>query len=351
MITPSDAVSFGEPRPAFEEDSQESWLATMEARRREKDQRAATRWISHMLCGDFEAAWKESDAIRARGGFDPHRFWDGELLDGKRVIMRCLHGLGDAIQFLRYAERLTSVAAELVVEVPPALLGLAPCIQGVKRVITWGDSAPPEKVNWDKQIEVMELPYYFRTTLNDLPVAEKYVSVPENVRRFAARTMGSATKPRVGVVWAAGGWNRARSVPFNELARLLAMDGCEFWNLQGGADHDAWNALVSRPALRDAAECGEGVLTLAAVIREMDLIITVDTLAAHLAGAIGQPAWVLLEYAADWRWMRGRNDSPWYPALRLFRQPAENDWQGLVSTVGNELAGYLRSWKMRASER
>jgi hypothetical protein len=304
-----------------------------------------------MLQGNFESAWKESDRIRARGAFDPHRFWDGQRLDGKQVIVRCLHGLGDGIQFLAYARRVRTLAKELAVEVPPALLGLAACIRGIERVVSWGECAPTHPVEWEKQIEVMELPYYFRTTLDDLPIAEKYICVPGEVRTRVAQTMGAPAIPRVGVVWAAGDWNRARSLPFAELARLLAIEGCEFWNLQGGAEHDAWKAVSRRPRLRDAAECGEGILTLAAVIGEMDLVITVDTLAAHLAGAMGKPAWVLLEHAADWRWMRERSDTPWYPTLRLFRQPAQNDWRGLVSAVSDELKDYLRSWKTSSSGR
>lgn len=306
-----------------------------------QDDLAAIRWTIHMLEGDFEAAWKESDAIRARGAFDPHRFWDGEPLDGMRVIVRCLHGLGDAVQFLRYAERLRYAATQLVIEVPPALLDLAPCIRGVEKVVSWGECAPRSPVAWDKQIEAMELPYYFRTTLGDLPVATNYLRISDAVCADAVRAMGIAAGPRVGLVWAAGEWNRTRSLPFDEVKRLLAVEGCEFWNLQGGRAHDEWNVLGDRPALHDAAECGDGVLVLAAVIAQMDLVITVDTLAAHLAGALGKPAWVLLEHDADWRWMRKRSDCPWYPSLRLFRQRAQGDWQGLMSVVAGELNGYL----------
>src|SRR5206468_452756 len=109
------------------------------------------------------------------GTFDPHRLWDGEPLNGHRVIVRCLHGLGDAIQFLRYAAALRQIVAELVFEVPPRLLDLAPLIEDVDRAVSWGKYAPDAPVMWDKQIEVMELPYYFRTKLSDLPLAEKYV--------------------------------------------------------------------------------------------------------------------------------------------------------------------------------
>jgi ADP-heptose:LPS heptosyltransferase len=198
-------------------------------------------------------------------------------------------------------------------------------------------------VKWQKQIEVMELPYYFRTTLSDLPLAEEYICLPDEVRMGAAQAMGLSGLPRVGLVWAAGKWNPARSVPFAQFARLLDIEACEFWNLQGGAEHEAWKAVPPEPRMRDAEECGDGLLTLAAVIGEMDLVITVDTLAAHLAGAMGKPAWVLLQHTADWRWMKDRSESAWYPSLRLFRQPAQDDWGWLIARVHDELQCYLNT--------
>lgn len=307
----------------------------------ELDTRAAHRWIRHMLKGDFESAWIESDAIRIRGAYDPHRFWDGESLEGKRVIVRCLHGLGDAVQFLRYSKRLRDLASELVIEVPPALMELAWHIEGVDRVITWGQCSPGGYLHWDKQIEVMELPYYFRTQLKELPIAQNYVHLPEELCDRVARAMGTPAVPRVGLVWAAGDWNQARSIPFVEMMRLLAVPGCEFWNLQGGSAHAEWLMIAPDRCARDGGECGDGLMTLAGVINQLDLVITVDTLAAHLAGALEKPAWVLLERDADWRWMTDRCDTPWYPSLRLFRQARKNDWNGLISLVKEQLQFFV----------
>jgi hypothetical protein len=153
--------------------------------------------------------------------------------------------------------------------------------------------------------------------------------------------MGDPTQPRIGVVWAAGDWNPARSVPFPSIKRLLEIPGCEFWNLQGGFAHDAWFSLPGNKRFRDVAECGDGVVTLAAVISQLDLVVTVDTLAAHLAGAIGIPAWVLLERDADWRWMSNRSETPWYPTLRLYRQAEQADWDSLISIVSEQLKVHL----------
>ena len=302
----------------------------------DKDRCAAGRWMAHMFTGDFAAAWRESDAIRGRGGPDPHRMWTGESLKDRHIMVRCLHGFGDAIQFLRYAPLLRSVAAEVTYEVPPALYELAPYIDGVDNVVTWGKLAPVNPIRWDTQIEVMELPYVFRTELCDLPIAQNYVHPPQSRCNCVSRKLG-LNHPRVGVVWAAGEWNQTRSIPFPVFSELMTESACEFWSLQGGAAQVEWNELPPSPRLRDSADLGDGILSLACVISQLDLVITVDTLAAHLAGAMGIPAWVLLQQAADWRWMACGTTSPWYPSLRLFRQRSQGDWAGVIAEVRQEL--------------
>lgn len=301
------------------------------------DRCAAGRWMAHMFTGDFRSAWVESDAIRKRGGPDPHRMWTGESLKDRHIIVRCLHGYGDAIQFLRYAPYLRNLAAKVTYEVPPALYELAPYIEGVDNVITWGRLAPSLPVFWDTQIEVMELPYIFRTDVFDLPVTQNYVHPPQSRCNCVNRKLGR-NHPRVGVVWAGGEWNQSRSIPFSVFSQLMSDSECEFWSLQGGSAQGDWNQLPPSPRLRDSADLGDGILNLACVISQMDLVITVDTLAAHLAGAMGIPAWVLLQRAADWRWMASGSSSPWYPSLRLFRQhAAAEDWDRLIAEVRQEL--------------
>jgi hypothetical protein len=303
----------------------------------EPDRCCAGRWNAHMFAGNFAAAWRESDAIRAGGTHDPHRFWQGEDIAGKRVIVRCLHGLGDAVQMLRYLPLLRERCAQVVVEVPPRLLELTACFASADEVITWGDDAPAHAPAWDVQVEVMELPYLFLTVERDLPLATSYVHLPAALRQGMSLAMGASPKPRVGIVWSASEWDLTRCLPIDCVARLTGIPGVEFWNLQGGAKHEE---ALHEPALadvRDASLLGDGVLTLAAIIEQLDLVITVDTLAAHLAGALGKPAWVLLQHAADWRWMHARNDSPWYPTLRLWRQSTPGDWRGMVEQVCFEL--------------
>ncbi|RXH54013.1 hypothetical protein GRAN_4982 [Granulicella sibirica] len=272
-----------------------------------------------MLAGEFEPAWQASDRIRAGHTPDPHRFWSGESLAGKDVIVRSLHGLGDAVQMFRYAPQLKALARSVTWQVPPNLLGLAPCFDGVDQVITW-----EQPCVWEAQVEITELPYLFRTTLAHLPIATRYLSAPvPPVQR---------SKPRVGLVWAAGEWNKGRSIPLAAFDSLLSTAGFDFVNLQGGTNHETDRRMeVAEP----------GLPALAAAIAGLDLVITVDTLAAHLAGALQISAWVLLEHAADWRWMTDREDSPWYPSLRLFRQTRPGDWSQPLASIHQTL-GTLR---------
>ncbi len=299
----------------------------------DQDRCSAGRWTAAMLCGRFEAAWRESDAIRRRGSPDPHRFWMGEELRGKSVIVRCLHGFGDAIQFLRYVPQLNATANQVVVEVPPRLLPLAPMLGGVGEVVTWGAGVPARAPVWDVQVEVMELPYMFRTTVEDLPIVTNYLCLQDEDVRRAAELMGIQRKPSVGLVWAAGGWNPERSMPIELLEKIVSSGCAEFWSLQGGKESEAAAAWIRSGRMRDSAVCGDGLRGLAAVIANLDLVISVDTLAVHMAGAMGKPVWVLLQHAADWRWMTDRDDSPWYPTAKLFRQENAGDWKSVLDRV------------------
>ena len=296
----------------------------------QEDRESGERWIAAMLRGDFEGAWQESDRLRSRGAADPHRFWDGRDVRAKRVIVRCLHGFGDAVQMMRYAPMLAARAQSVVWEVAPGLVELAQCFEGIEEVVTWGKGAPALAPVWDSQIEVMELPYLFRTVVQDLPVAELYCRVPLEAARRARACMGPG--PRVGVVWAGGEWDPGRSIPFAALEPLLALG--EMWSLQGGEAHREGVAA----GLRDArAACGDGLISLAAAIAEMDLVITVDTLAAHLAGALRRPVWVMLQREADWRWQSEGERSAWYPSMRLFRQMRQGDWASVVEQICQEM--------------
>jgi hypothetical protein len=304
------------------------------------DRCAAGRWHCWMLMGKFARAWEESDAIRNRGAIDPHRYWDGSTLTEKRVMLRCLHGYGDAIQFLRYVPFLRRQAAYLTVEVAPALVPLVSLLPGIDRVVSWEDPLGPE---WDLEIELMELPYLFRSTLDNLPASHGYLHLPDELIERSRAMMGHAVKPRVGIAWAAGEWNRSRSIAFEWLLPLLSCDSVSFWSLQGGEENAVWMNARHHYGLNDSADLGAGLIPLSGVIANLDLVISVDTMAAHLSGAMGIPTFLLLQRAADWRWMIDRSDSPWYPSMRIFRQLTDGDWPELLSRLKRELMQWGRS--------
>jgi hypothetical protein len=189
----------------------------------------------------------------------------------------------------------------------------------------------------------MELPYVFRTELRDLPIAERYLHLPEEKVHQIER---SFERPTVGLVWSAGVWNPARSIPIDLLAPLLAIEGCEFWNLQALPLAQP-EIRQTQGLLRESPSCREGILPLACLISQLDLVITVDTLAAHLAGALGIQVWLLLQAAADWRWLANTNSSPWYASMRLFRQRRQGDWAFIISQV----ATALRAWSLKSKKR
>ncbi len=302
---------------------------------REQEQLAFEHWMEKMAEGSFEEAWRIDDA-RGRHWPSAHRLFAGsnlhEAIKGARVSIRSLHGLGDAVQMLRYAPELSSLASSVEYRVQDELLALMPYFRGVED--GWNREAKNSR--GDVSIELTELPYLFRTQLAELPLADCYLSLPSSLSNRMAASMGSGRRPRVGVVWSGGDWDRERWVPFARLKALLRDDRFEWWNLQGApmsrAAHDI--SMRTAPDLREG-----GLVTLAATIANLDLVLTIDSLAAHLAGAMGVPAWVMLKHEADWRWMRGRSDSPWYRSVRLFRQASPGDWSGVVSAVHAELQG------------
>jgi hypothetical protein len=295
---------------------------------------AGRRWTCYMLAGHYELAWQQSDAIRARGAADEHRVWDGAPLAGKRVMVRSVHGLGDAIQMLRYAPLIRSQATRLTLQLAPMLVELASSITAIDEVVPWGEERP-----YDLQLEITELPYIFRSTPATIPATIPYLH-PSGARLQEAHTiLDSTSNPRIGLVWSSSAWDTTRSIPFHLLHPLLeARDDLDFWCMQ--PDSPEWNNYCRQRnwPLRKAGDYP--VATFAACMAQMDLVITTDTFAAHIAGALGKPTWVLLKQQADWRWMIDREDSPWYPTLRLFRQPAEGNWQAVIA----EVTAKLRTW-------
>ena len=286
-------------------------------------------WMQHMRQGEFEDAWKLSDKVLASGvNRDPNLprhyqcVWDGTPLHGKRVLVRCYHGLGDTIQFIRYIPKLKAIAAKVTVWAQPALLELLKTIPEIDELIALHDGSP--EVEYDVDCEVMELPFIFRSTLETIPTRIPYLHADPIVLQEEAELA-------VGLVWQAGDWNQARCLPFKALKPLADIPNIKLFILQANAEAAGWQPDFG-------VHPGEFNLTnYAGVIRGLDLLITVDSMPAHLAGALNVPVWTLLHGDPDWRWMNNRADSPWYPSMRLFRQGTNGTWETLIKDVAENL--------------
>lgn len=289
-----------------------------------------------MRAGDWAAAWEISDAVLRECAGEPchdwprHRqyVWDGRPLAGQRVLVRCYHGLGDTVMFIRYAPLLKAIAREVIVWAQPALIPLLRTTHGIDRLLPLHDGTP--ECDYDLDIEVMELAHAFRSTPATLPRAVPYFDVPP------AR-LPPGKQLRVGLAWVAGDWDRRRNIPIRQIARLAEVAGIEFHLLQRGPARAEWHEP------RATRSGSDDVLATAALMRALDLVVSVDSFPAHLAGALGVPTWTLLPSPSDWRW-GGDATTPWYPTMRLLRQARAGDWESVISPVAAALAA-------RASDR
>jgi hypothetical protein len=285
-------------------------------------------WRQHMCRGDFEAAWRISDrALRNRDRFtrcagDEESTWRGEPLDGKRVVVRCCYGLGDTLQFVRYAPLLQRIARHVTFHAQASVARLLEYVEGIDRRTSRYNSISPE--TYDVAIGLTELPHIFRTHLYTIPASVPYITI-------APRVFSPTNNLRVGLVWEASDWDPHRSVPVQLFAGFDRLAGVSLHILQRG-----YPSLM-RPIDFGTDSGSSDVYEVARTISGMDLIITIDSMPAHLAGALGVPTWVLLHSDCDWRWMRNRTDSPWYPSMRLFRQNNPGEWPPVIARVKQEL--------------
>ncbi|HWC97968.1 MAG TPA: hypothetical protein VG456_14500 [Candidatus Sulfopaludibacter sp.] len=301
-----------------------------------------------MLLGRFEEAWRVSDRLIAHGCPDPNRLWDGRPFAGKSVTIRCLHGFGDAIQFVRYARLIRREAAAVTVQTHPELLGLFSQVPFIDRAITWNQKSIEHDPALTQQIEVMELPRAFRTTLDSIPAGVPYLAAS---RAASTRQWPGSTRPRVGILWQSGAWDERRNASLADLRPLLQNRDVEFYSFQRGPGRDELLSAGYAAHVYDLSGDSPNVLHFAADLTQMDLLVTVDTMAAHLAGALARPVWVLLQRQADWRWMLDRSDSPWYPTMRLFRQHRQGEWAWPIRRICEELREFAVRFKLPPQSR
>ncbi len=278
--------------------------------------------------------------------------WAGQSLRGKTVLLRVEQGYGDCIQFLRYAPYVKAQGATVLLAVYAGLMGLVADCAGVDRVV---DAADPS-TDYDFHIHLMSLPRVFGTELGSVPADAPYLHAdPRRIEQWADRLPDDGVL-NVGIAWAGSTTHlldRERSMPLARLAPALAVDGARFYTLQKGpaAAQIAGAALEGRAIIDFGAEFDNVVGTAAAtkrfvdtaaVISRLDLVLCVDTAVAHLAGAMGKPVWLMLPHAADFRWLQEREDSPWYPTVRLFRQPQRGDWDDVAVRIKSALELRMR---------
>jgi len=299
-----------------------------------------------LLTGDFargfleyEWRWKKADMAPALRQF-PQPIWLGRGdIAGKTILLHGEQGFGDAIQFCRYAPMVAARGARVILEVRKSLVALMAGLTGPAQVIGVGDPLP----DFDIHCPLLSLPLAMGTLIDTVPAQVPYLSAsPQAAAEWDAR-LGAKTRPRIGFAWA-GNVNherdRDRSMRLENFMRFMDVDAT-FVSLHPEANAADAAALDARGVLQFGEHLKDFTDT-AALIGQLDLVVSVDTSVVHLAGALGKPAWVLITYVPDWRWLLRREDSPWYPTLRLFRQDAARTWDNVIPRVHAALAEFVR---------
>ncbi len=298
-----------------------------------------------LYLGDFAGGWRGYEWRRG-GAFTPQRrklaapLWLGEhSLAGKTILLHAEQGFGDTIQFIRYAPLVAARGARVLVEVQPPLVPLVSDMPGIATVLGRGARLPP----FDLHCPLPSLPLAFGTALETIPASVPYLAPPQD-RVGAWRARLPRCRPLIGLVWAG---ERAhdndinRSMRLEALAPLLDLADVQFVSLQHDVRESDAPLLAQRTDVLSIGQQFTDFADTAAAIATLDLVIAVDTAVAHLAGAMGKPLFLLLPFAADFRWLRERRGSPWYPTARLFRQPHFADWASVVEVVCDEVKQFV----------
>lgn len=322
------------------------------------------RSMALLLNGDFaqgwseyEWRWKPADRQLHQQRLGAARPWLGDAsLADKTLLLIGEQGLGDTIQFCRYASVIAELGARIILAAPKPLHDILGTLAGVARVVTDDEPLPA----CDYYCFLLSLPLALKTTLSTIPAQVPYLSASAQKAAYWAEKLGPRSTLRVGLVWSGGFradqpelWsvNNRRNIALTKLAPL-AHPGVEFFSLQKGQPAEAeLEELTARgwdgPPLRDFTGEFADFADTAALISQLDLVISVDTSTAHLAAAMGKPVWILNRFDTCWRWLLDRNDSPWYPTVRLYRQERPGDWDGVVRKIVADLEALVRTTKFQ----
>ncbi len=288
----------------------------------------------------YEWRWKQADRQTARRGFG-RPMWLGEYpIAGKTVLLHAEQGLGDSIQFARYIPLLARGGTRVVLEVQSEIKPLLAGLQGVTACLARAEALPP----FDVHCPLASLPLAFKTEIASIPAEGPYLQADEaRIATWRAR-LAPIARPRIAIVWAGRATHandRNRSIQLAQLAPLLSLRGTRFVSLQREPREADMALLAGHSNVLHIGADLDDMSDTAAVAALVDLVITVDTSVAHLAGALGRPVWIMLPFSPDWRWMLGVDNSPWYPTARLFRQPAIGEWANVVARLRDELAHFI----------
>jgi Flp pilus assembly protein TadD len=302
--------------------------------------------LALLAMGRLAEGWREYESrweVEAMGGPAPvlaQPRWTGQKLNGETVLLYAEQGFGDTLQFCRYASMVAAAGGRVVLVVPKALRRLMASLDGVAEIFSDEDDILPP---FDYHSPLLSLPLAFGTTMETIPGPVSYLSADPSPW---AEFLGSLPGLKVGLAWAgksrtaqphAVAIDKRRSMRLADMAPLLEIPGCGFVSLQLGSPASQMQTLPDRAGLRDISSRLTDWADTAALIAGLDLVITVDTAVAHLAGALGTPVWMLNRFDSCWRWLLNRDDSPWYPSMRLFRQTKPGDWDGVVTRVSDAL--------------
>lgn len=282
---------------------------------------------------EYEWRWKKREFTSPRREFSQPQ-WRGEPASGKVLLVHAEQGFGDTIQFCRYIPLLSAMGIQIIFECHPQLVPLMRTLKGCPAVVPMGQSLP----GFDLHVPLLSLPGILSTTITTIPADMPYLYACKDLSVVWSGLTRGNRELKVGICWSGKRYpDPGRSCPADALAPLVAIEGISWHSLQKERHED-----LPFP-MSDSTDIIDSFADTAALIAQLDLVISIDTAVAHLAGAMGKPVWVMLPYAPDWRWLLVRDDSPWYPSARLFRQNGHGTWAVLLETVAAELRNHTQA--------
>jgi hypothetical protein len=336
--------------------SEESVARSLASLRRAVELRSDSAVIRHnygmalLRAGNFAEGWREFEWRLLRYPPGKLRYslpcWSGTPLDGKTIVLWDEEGMGDSLQFVRYAQTVKQRGARVIVECRRELAGLLKTCPGVDEVVVIGTS----RVEFDEHVPLLSLPWALGTELSSIPPNVPYLFPEPALVEKWRQELRAESAFKIGIAWQGNPdyqFDRFRSIPLANFAPLAGAGDVRLYSLQLGAGREQLADVQRAIPITDLADRIGDFQNTAAIMRNLDLVIACDSAPAHLAGALGVPVWVPLPYVANWRWLLDRADSPWYPTMRLYRQSRPGDWQEVFARIAAELAATCRAGSRR----